>query len=293
MTGSDASEHQRPLTYLRGYPVYASTALVAAYVAALLLGVALGTAGMGGIFHALGFSSADVLQSGRVWQLFTYPLVNRPGFGLLWFVLEMFLLHRFGREIELVLGRPAFLRLYLLLILAAPGVLSLLALAAPDSGPRALSGSSNLHFSLFLAFATLYPGMPTFFGLTARWLAAILMTVYTLQEIAAGQYAFALALWCSAAVAVAFVAHQRGSFNLPNWTAWRPWRSTPKFRVVRDPWDVSEAGPEGAGEEVLRSIDPLLEKISRTGLSSLTQKERDQLEAARETLIRKDGEHPH
>jgi hypothetical protein len=42
----------------------------------------------------------------------------------------------------------------------------------------------------------------------------------------------------------------------------------------------------------LASIDPLLEKISRNGIGSLSSEERAQLEMAREILLKKDSGRP-
>ena len=57
-----------------------------------------------------------------------------------------------------------------------------------------------------------------------------------------------------------------------------------------------EAGPlESSLDEdanALASIDPLLEKISRNGLGSLTSEERAQLELAREALLKKESGRP-
>jgi len=42
-------------------------------------------------------------------------------------------------------------------------------------------------------------------------------------------------------------------------------------------------------EDALDAIDPILEKISRHGIGSLTPRERERLEKARAHLIAKDG----
>jgi hypothetical protein len=54
----------------------------------------------------------------------------------------------------------------------------------------------------------------------------------------------------------------------------------PRLRVVKDP-DAEPVDPH-------RIIDPLLEKISRDGLASLTRREREQLERARALLLERE-----
>jgi hypothetical protein len=54
----------------------------------------------------------------------------------------------------------------------------------------------------------------------------------------------------------------------------------PRLRVVKNP-DDEPVDPH-------RIMDPLLEKISRDGLASLTRREREQLERARAVLLEKE-----
>jgi hypothetical protein len=42
-------------------------------------------------------------------------------------------------------------------------------------------------------------------------------------------------------------------------------------------------------DEAVDAIDPLLDKIARSGMASLTLKERARLEKAREALMKKEG----
>jgi hypothetical protein len=52
----------------------------------------------------------------------------------------------------------------------------------------------------------------------------------------------------------------------------------------------AKALPQKPDEDVLDSIDPILEKISRHGMGSLTVRERERLQKARAQLIAKDAE---
>ena len=311
-----------PWTVVGGLPVYASTALVGLHGAALLLGVFAGVLGhdwMG----AAQFSVQNALWKGCVWQYLTYPLCNQPS---IWFVLEMFLLYRFGREIEEFLGRPVFLRLYLLQVVLPPLCLTVVDLlgAGMGWGPVGLrlSGSSGLHFAVFFAYACVFPGISVLFGLRAVWVAVILLAVYSLERLTllrAGGGALAwgelLVLWAGSLGGALYATWEKGiwefgalpfSRRAPGSSAWRKnvtqvplwdralgrvrgwFRRTPRFEVVRGPID-SGAGVEGMEcEELLASIDPLLEKISRSGLASLTPGERARLEAARAELMRKE-----
>ena len=72
-------------------------------------------------------------------------------------------------------------------------------------------------------------------------------------------------------------------------------RKRPKLRVVRAssapvhaPKLKSTSAPASpAQDDVIESIDPLLDKISKHGLASLTAREREKLERARAALLKK------
>ncbi len=272
MIGYDSSEDRRPLTYLNGYAIYASTILVALHVLTMV-GTAMALASkQSWVFGVLHFSSHDILTRASLWEFVTYAFLNGPS---IWFAIEMFLLYRFGREVEQYLGRRAFLRMYLLLLVLVPAALTL----AGMWWPMGYTGSGALHFAVFVAFAALYPGVGVFFGVSAKWIAMVLLGIYTLQFFSAGAWDALIAFWVSAAAAFLYVGFARGRFHLP---AWQFWNRGPKFHVVR-------ADSDGQGDEdSLDSIDPLLEKISRSGMDSLTRKERARLEKAREALIKKE-----
>ena len=319
-----------PWRVVGSLPVYASTALVGLYSLTMLFGV------VASIFGsewqvATQFSVSSALWKGWVWQYLSYPLCNRPS---IWFVLEMFLLFRFGREIEEFLGRRVFLKLYLLQVVAPPlcltgvhllGVLlgSVIGKSPGASGAGGfleslgelgLSGSAGLHFAVFFAYSAVFPGVSVLFGLKAVWVAVILLGVYTLERLTllgagggAAVWGELLVLWVGSVGGALYATWEKGIWDfgaLPfrrraSWTGIGPWRQVvgrvsgmfrkrPRFEVVRDPVDEFPDVEGMECEELLAAIDPLLEKISRSGLSSLTSKERARLEAARAELMKKE-----
>jgi membrane associated rhomboid family serine protease len=275
MTGYDSPEDQRPLTYFNGHPIYATTLLVIVHVFTMVLTALSGLLGYSHFVETeLIFRSRDVLQ-GHLWQAVTYAFVNGPS---LWFAIDMLLLFRFGREVEQFLGRRAFLRMYGLLVLLGPAVFTLLGLFRPVM----LAGSGGLHFAVFVAFAALYPNVEVFFGVAARWVALVLFAIYTLIAISAQSLTGLISLWVGCSVAVAFIWHQRGWLTLPS--SLRFWKKQPQFHVVRD-----DSFAEFEQSDALESINPLLDKISKSGLASLTRKERAALEKAREALLKKES----
>ena len=118
-----------------------------------------------------------------LWQLATYAFVHMPPYWL--FLIELYLLVVFGREIEGYLGRGAFIRFYLTLLLAP----TLLFTAAEWLGwHTGYAGSSALHFGVFVAFALIYPTAEMFFGIQAKWIALALLAINSLQCLALSDY---------------------------------------------------------------------------------------------------------
>ncbi|MFZ4681468.1 MAG: DUF6576 domain-containing protein, partial [Terrimicrobiaceae bacterium] len=271
-------EDCEPITWVGRVPVYLATILAAAHgVAMILSGLAM-AAGAQWFFDAFRFSTYGALREGHVWQFVTYAFVSTDPRQFLWTVIQLFLLAIFGRDVEKFIGRKSFVWMYVALLLAAPVYFSLLSLMG---GSYLYSGSDALHFAVFVAFVVIYPTAEIFFGLQARWLAAILLGVNSLQLLAVQMPAQLGALWIACGVAVLWIMKEGvGGFSLPSPAAYfRRKNSARKLRVL----------PDKPEEEfgVHDSIDPILEKIARQGIGSLTRSEREKLERARTALLEK------
>ncbi len=269
-------ESQGPITWVGSFPVYATTGLVALHVVTMTACALAEAFGLDGVLGSLRFSSEHVRHSFAVWQCFTYAFVHQPS---LFFAIEMLMLFMFGREVEAWAGRNAFLQLYAALVLAGPVILLL---ATPLAPSTTLSGSGEIHFAVFLAFATIHPSAPMFFSLTARWVAVILFALYGLQLLAQNSWSQLAVLLGTCALAITAV--RRGPLvDLDLLRRLRPRPSHPRrphLRVLPKP--ETEPG------DIHATIDPLLEKISRHGISSLSPREREQLERARHALLEKE-----
>lgn len=281
MTDYGFSEEHQPLTWWKGYPVYTAHAVVGVLVASLLVTTGLMAFRTSEIAAAmlswLPFTSEGVF-AGQFWRIFSYGFYNPPS---LWFVVEMAMIVWFGRELERAFGRRAFLRFYLGLYFLLPFLFLLLGLWWPTR----LAGESG-GFALFIAFATLHPNAPMFFGLLTKWIAAILVGIYTLMAISQNDVVSLLTLWVSVGFAFAFVRQQQGVFALPKLRL--PSRK-PKLRVLPGGATSNPAPTPRRESPEMAEIDALLDKIARSGLASLTREERAKLDAGREHLRQRDS----
>ena len=230
----------------------------------------------GPLLNWLAFHNAAVLR-GEVWRIATYGLVNPPS---LQFVIDMLMFVWFGREVERHLGRRKFLLLYTGIYLVTP----LLFTAIGGWRPLALSGETG-SFALFVAFAVLYPNALLLFNILAKWAAAVLVGIFTLMALANHDWIQLVSLWATCGFAAAFVCHHQGRLTLPRLRL--PSRR-PQLRALPDLPPKKRANPAAAGGASMSEIDALLDKIARSGLGSLTAKERAQLEKGREHLLKKE-----
>lgn len=278
MFGVTTSDDYRPVAWMGRYPVDVTTMLVGLHVALAILAAVLVAIGAHSILGYLQFDSAAV-WSAQVWRLFTYAFVHAPS-GLLWFAIEMYMLFVFGREVERFIGRRAYIALYLVLLITPAVLLTIWGLWQRS----ALAGSPALHFGIFVAFATIYPRAELFLRIMTKWVVLILAAVYTLQLLAYHAWSDLLVVWTSIGAAFLFIEIHGAGPELAWWDTLKTrLRPKPKFHVVPKARSPRSADPD----DVYPSIDPILDKISKFGIGSLTASERRQLDRERERLLKK------
>ena len=271
---SSDDEHQ-PVMWLRGYPVYATHFIVLVFTGSMLITTLALTLKSSLLFDWLSFQSPLVLR-GEVWRIFTYGFVNPPS---LQFVIDMLMFVWFGREVERYFGRKKYLWLYAYIYLVTPVLFTLLGLWLP----MVRVGETG-SFALFVAFATITPDAMLMFNVLAKWAALILVGIFCLMALAYHDTAGLISLWATCGFAFAFVRHHQGHISLPDL---RIWRRKPKFRVLPDLPTTGNETARSAREEAQAEMDALLDKIARSGIASLSAKERAKLEKARERLMKK------
>lgn len=274
---SDPSDDHQPMTWWNGHAIYAAHMLAIIFTATMIVTAILTPGWLG---RWVVFDSDSVLR-GEVWRVLTYGLVNPPS---LWFVVDMFMLVWFGRELEKFFGRRIFLRFYLGLYLLTPLLFTGLGVWRPMS----LMGETGA-FALFIAFATLYPNAVMLFNLLAKWVALILVGIYTLVAISNRDLVSLISLWATCGFAYAFVRYEQGAIRLPALPRLgNPFRRKPQFRVLPD---LPPAVPRRAREDAVQTaeVDALLDKIAHSGLASLTAQERAKLESHRDALRKKNS----
>ena len=234
-------------------------------------------------FSTLFQLSAAGIQQGYFWQLVTYMFLHA---SVLHLFLNLFMLYFFGNEVEATFGSKRFLKLYFV-----GGVVGgFLWLAFNFHRPHFIVvGASGAIYAVVTAFATLYPNRPItlllFFILPitilAKYLAFSMLAISVLYSIhQEGNDVAHLAHLGGIIVGYLFVKISESSFSFPKWKDFkqhlftRSPRSSPKILK----------SPLGKEEFIQKQIDPILDKIAKCGIQSLTPEERRLLEEAKDRL---------
>jgi membrane associated rhomboid family serine protease len=237
--------------------------------------------------------SARQLRRGFIWQPLTYMFLHDPG-NIFHILVNMFVLWFFGREVEYFIGARPFARLYLFGGLAGAA----LWLTFNLSSQEYVLGASAAVLSCVIAFAALFPNreitLLVFFVLPVTLKAKHMALIAVALDV--------VPLVSQRVASVAHLAHLGGMLvgylyikelgygTTPRWmlafqrvgAALTP-RSRPRRR------DLSPDESRSERDEYMREVvDPILDKIAREGMQSLTRRERQILESAR-GLIEKKG----
>lgn len=277
MFGVTTHDDYKPVTWVGRYPVDVTTILVALHAFTMIAGSILIAVHQGFIVDALLFDSAEVLRAGHFWQIATYAFVHPPS---IWFAVNLYMLFFFGREVERFIGQRAFITLYASLLILPTLVLTLWGL----SGRILYGDSSALHFGIFVAFAAIYPSVELLFRIQAKWIALAFGVLSALNLLSANAWPQLVAFLVTVIFALVFIRARGIGPELEWWNSLTAkFQPKPKFQVVPRSTPRRVVEPEN----VYDSIDPLLEKISKSGINSLTAAERRALDRARNQLLNK------
>ncbi len=281
MFGVTTSDDYRPVAWMGRYPVDVTTILVGLHVTCAILAALVFTADHSGVVNYFMFDSATVWSGAQVWRIVMYAFIHPPTpSGLLWFAIEMYMLFVFGREVERFLGRRAYIALYLVLLLLPAAFLTIWGLWVRTL----MAGSGALHFAIFVAFATIYPNVELLLRIMAKWVALILAGIGTLSALAAHDWQTLVVLWTSIGAAFLFIEMRGAGPELVWWNNLKArFGPKPKLHVVQK--SVSRRAVEP--DDLYASIDPILDKISKSGIGSLTANERRLLNRERDRLLKK------
>jgi len=221
--------------------------------------------------------SGEGLRRGFLWEFGTYMFLHG---GWLHLAFNMLTLYFAGREVEVIAGRKHLLGMYF-----AGGLFGGIAQILLSSPQMQLVGASAGVFAVLIAFTTIYPEMELtlllFFVIPVRVKAKFL----ALGIVVTSLFFSVSGAWGG----VGHIAHLGGC--LAGWIYAKqlgfgaPVR-LPRF-IYRKRERLERVRTMSPEEFISEEIDPILDKISREGIQSLTRAERKILEKGREKIERK------
>jgi len=213
--------------------------------------------------HLFGLVPGEVFLSGKIWQLFTYMFLHGGFFHL---AFNMFMLWMFGSTIEHAWGSREFWIYYLV---CGVGAGFTQWITSPSSSIPVV-GASGAIYGLILAYAKMYPNRIIFFNfffpIPMKYFLWILVAISLFSGLAS-----------SAGDSTAHFAHLGGM--LFGWIYlkqdWRLGAATRRLRgiVAREKMRQNTRRTNRQAETAT-SVDEILDKISREGIDSLTERER-------------------
>jgi membrane associated rhomboid family serine protease len=230
--------------------------------------------------------SVEGLKHGFVWQLFTYQFMHAN----LWHILiNSWAIYLFGRAVEETVGWKKFLVLYL----AAGVVGGIFQVAAAFLWPQLFGGpvvgASAAGFGLMAAYAVLFPAREltllfppvSFSAKTMLILSAVLAVVGIVFPVDNVANAAHLGGMLAGVFFIRRLVQGRWQWPGPARSGTAP-NETSFWRR-----DADASGEEASTDEFVKNeVDPILDKISRQGIQSLTARERDILEKARAKMAK-------
>jgi membrane associated rhomboid family serine protease len=210
------------------------------------------------------------VTSGQVWRIVSWPLANGLDQQLLWVIISIAVLWYFGSRLEEQVGRTRF-AWFLTMIIVIPGLVGT-ALDLPQAGVH------TLQLVVLLTFIAEYPNVRFFFGIPAWVLGAVYVAAEVLQ-LAGDRNGRHLVFFVVSLIVGALAARAVGMLEgFP----WIPKISMPhrhpepkrsrRPAVVAGPWAGTTTISADQSE-----LDDLLDKISATGMNSLSKAEKERL----------------
>jgi Family of unknown function (DUF6576) len=229
------------------------------------------------------------VRSGQVWRIVTWPFANDIRTGI-WPVITIFFFWYFGGMLEEEIGRARMARM-LLWMTVFVGLLAVILSAPFGWFQPTLVGLGTLELLVLLIWIAERPTARFLFNIPAWVFGAVIVAIQLLQLTAFRSWLvllhFVLSLGIGALVARHYGLLQEYTalprFSTPGSRPKRPRRrpASTGGGVVAGPWEGSSI-PRVDSDRA--KLDALLDKISESGMDSLTSGERKQLDVLRRRI---------
>jgi hypothetical protein len=236
----------------------------------------------------------DSFIHGQVWRIITWPIAYPNGMGI-FDIIAIALFWYFGTEIERQLGRKR-MAWFLGLVTVGLGLLWVGIVVATTSSPGLFSlfSLNQLELMVLLVFIAEYPSRRFFFNIPGWVIGVVIIGISVLTYLGDRDWRLLVNFLLGLAL-TALIARSMGLMAELTWVPNLAIRRRPKKAkrnkraggegtVVAGPWNPTPTPPVSRDQA---ELDALLDKISATGMDSLTDQERQHLLVLRDRLRRR------
>lgn len=224
------------------------------------------------------------VRDGELWRVVTWPVFNPP--TEVWVILTLVFFWFVGHRVEELIGKRRMVTLLAAMTVIPAALVSLFDTTAYTA---ASAGLGMLGTGLLVVFVLEYPGAMFFFGIPAWIIAAVFVGIDLLRFL--GDRAYGMLLLEIGVIVVAVVGARL--FGLVSHLTFIPTlsprrttsRRAPRSgggrhgsgEVLAGPWPApsAPASPDRVADQA--ALDHLLDKISASGMDSLSRSEKQQL----------------
>ena len=232
------------------------------------------------IYRWLALDPVATMHSWEVWRLVTYLFVHDRYPPFLHILINMLILWMFGTPLVETMGERKFWWFYICTgVFSGLCTLAFYTILGKDT---TVIGASGALFGLMFAFAKFFPTQQFLilflFPVQARYAVLIFGAVELLSIMSNGRTAHITHLGGAVFAWLYFMFEDRGA------AAFGRWKNRKAVKVQK----AVKKSEEEAGQAMV-DIDPILKKISLTGMGSLSKEEKDKLEKASEAKRKAKG----
>ncbi len=282
-----SSGHNQPLTQWNNLPIYLTTILTGVFVVGLFLSAVLMS--LRSPLLGLLIFEMPLRPEWSLWRLFTYVFIGRVSFFTPFSILFFYWL---SMGLETHLGRVVLTRLLVIITLVTPAMAALWWWSFGVPFNSYAIDNYMLMSGLLVTFATLYPNTEAWGWIPFKWVAFACIVCGSLMLLASRDWLGISQLWASCAAAFAYTRYAQeldyDDYESP-FSRLQTWFRRRKFRVVRPAGAPAARRGEAVESGPAEEMDRLLDKIAKSGISSLTSAERSRLEKARQALLKREG----
>lgn len=272
----------QPFAYIGRLPIYVTTVMVALTVVGALAMLMLESSGVSPIF--LFFNPVAFWKGWKFWQLFTHAFINELNF---FFLFGLLCVWWSGTGIETHLGRRVMIKLALMLCIVPALMCSGWWFFAGRL--TMVGGVLTLTSGLIIAYATLYPNMELWNWIPMKWAAFISIACASIQFFPNHRWPELSVFLVTCAAAHIYTRYEMGHWSLPRLALPKfSLGKRPKLRVMPKAEMLDEQYDPPVDPDLDDEVNRILDKIAKSGMSSLTSGEQEILQRARAALLKKE-----